>query len=310
MSPRLFAPFLALLAATAAGCAGDEENQEDVPVDDDIRADEAAALINGEVVSPAQFPATVFLVQRKCTAAKVAPGTFLTAAHCVFDAVMKSPALIKGDPLTITRDPSKDPTGTTLTVTDVIMSPEWQAACTSRMCATSNVTATLDAPDVAVVKTDQDLPDVRTAAIDEKPLARGDRVIVLGYGCEAGVLAGRPKLDERKLKFSETAIISPFRAAHAGSPITRDDVQTVASSYALTAGPGFVKARAGLCPGDSGGPVYRWRGSSLVVVGVNSTYTFKADDTVGMPVTNFHTRLDNQSKHFVARWLRDQGAIR
>lgn len=296
------------VAAFAAGC-GSEDTDEVPELDDDAKADEAAALIGGEVVSAAQFPATVFMVQRRCTAAKVAPRTFLTAAHCVFDAMRRTPSLAKDDVLTFTRDPSTDPTGKTLKVAEVILSPEWKAACTAKPCISADITATLDAADVAVVKTTEDLPDVKVAAIEDKPLARGDRVIVLGYGCEAGVQAGRPKLEERRLKFAETSIVSPYRTAHRESPVKREGVASLAGSYAVTAGPGMVRAKAGLCPGDSGGPVYRWRGSQLVVVGVNSGYTFLPDDLTGMPVTNLHTRLDRESKHFVARWLREQGAL-
>jgi secreted trypsin-like serine protease len=309
MRPRPFlAACLALLAASAAGCAS-ESADDDAAVDDGARADQAAALIGGEIVSPAQFPATVFLVQRKCTAAKVAPRVFLTAAHCVWQAISKQPTLAKGDVLGVTRDPSKDPTGTQVTVTDVLISPEWQAACTAQACVSSDITAKLDAADVAIIKTETDIADVKVAPIEDRPLARGDRVIVLGYGCEKGVQGERPKIDERRLKFSETSVISPTATVHVGSPIARPDVPTVAASYTVTGGPGLVRAKAGLCPGDSGGPVYRWRGSQLVVVGVNSTYTFAPDDLIGMPVTNFHTRLDDQSKHFVARWLRANGAM-
>lgn len=295
----------ALLAVTAVGCASEED--ADVGQDALDPADEASALINGEVASPAQFPATVFLIEKKCTAAKVAPKVLLTAAHCVWDAMAKEPSLAPGRPLSYAKDPKLP--GKPLTVTSVVIHPAWQAACTKDACISNEVTAKLDAPDVAVIKVETDLDDVRVAQIEDKPLERGDRVIVLGYGCEAGVMGERPKLDERKLKFSETSIIPATRTAHEGSPVTREDVPKVAGSYAITGGPGLVNARAGLCPGDSGGPVYRWRGSKLVVVGVNSNYTFKADDTVGLPVTNFHTRLDGRSQHQVAKFLREQGAI-
>ncbi len=310
MLPVRQAGLLLALLATVAACASESSDESgEGSVDDGDRADEAAALVNGEVASPAQFPATVFLVKQKCTAAKVAPRVLLTAAHCLFDAFAKAPSLVKGGGVHYTRDTKADAVGKTAVVTDVILHPAWQAACEKAACVSNEIMAKIDAPDVAIVKLEKDLDDIRTAVIEEKPLARGDRVIVLGYGCEAGVMGGRPKLDDRRLKFSETSIIPATRTVHAGSPITQPDVAMVAGSYAITGGPGLVGARAGLCPGDSGGPVYRWRGSQLVVVGVNSNYTFKPDDVVGLPVANFHTRLDGQSRHGVAKWLRANGAL-
>lgn len=309
MVPFRKAGLLLALLATVVGCASEQASEEEGSLDDGDRTDEAAALVNGEVASPAQFPATVFLVKQKCTAAKVAPNVLLTAAHCLFDAFGKTPSLAKSATIHYTRATKADAVGKPLVVTDVLIHPVWQAACEKTACISNEVTAKIDAPDLAIVKVETDLDDIRIALVEEKPLGRGDRVIVLGYGCEAGVMGARPKIDERRLKFSETSIIAATRTAHEGSPITQPEIATVAGSYAVTGGPGLVNARAGLCPGDSGGPVYRWRGSQLVVVGVNSNYTFRPDDTVGLPVTNFHTRLDGQSRHGVAKWLRENGAL-
>ncbi len=81
----------------------------------------------------------------------------------------------------------------------------------------------------------------------------------------------------------------------------------------MTAGPGArgASAAAGLCPGDSGGPLYRKRDGGWAVVGVNSNYTLalEADDSVGLPITNWHTRLDGKSRHDVATWLRSVNAL-
>jgi hypothetical protein len=96
---------------------------------------------------------------------------------------------------------------------------------------------------------------------------------------------------------------------HDGSAVLAADVPQVASIYALTSGPGAAKARAGLCPGDSGAALYRKREGRLVVVGVASNYTLgpEAKDQLGLPITNWHTRLDASSKHDVAGWLKSLG---
>jgi hypothetical protein len=45
------------------------------------------------------------------------------------------------------------------------------------------------------------------------------------------------------------------------------------------------------------------------VVGVNSNYTLgpEAKDSVGLPITNWHTRLDDASRHGVGAWLKAVG---
>jgi hypothetical protein len=70
-------------------------------------------------------------------------------------------------------------------------------------------------------------------------------------------------------------------------------------------GPGTGTSQAGgLCPGDSGGALYR-EGTNRVV-GVNASYTFLPDSNV--PVTNWHTRLDGDARWGVASWLESFGA--
>ena len=49
---------------------------------------------------------------------------------------------------------------------------------------------------------------------------------------------------------------------------------------------------ASICPGDSGGPVYRDDGTQTKIVGVNSYYDFAPSDTQGISFANWHTRLD------------------
>ncbi len=74
--------------------------------------------------------------------------------------------------------------------------------------------------------------------------------------------------------------------------------------------PGRSAKKSGLCPGDSGGPLYEESASgALSVVGINSNYTFAPEDVdpAGLPVTNWHTRIDDGSSHKVASWLSSVG---
>ena len=170
------------------------------------------------------------------------------------------------------------------------------------------MTARLDAADVAVIELATDLADVPVATVASAPLAAGERVTVLGFGCTAGVLVADTR-EALTLKYAETKLVPAERAVHDGSPVLATELAQVAGIYSLTAGPGAARSKAGLCPGDSGGPLYAKRDGVLVVVGVNSNYTLgpEAKDSVGLPVTNWHTRLDDASRHGISAWLKTVG---
>ena len=175
-----------------------------------------------------------------------------------------------GSRLSVAHDPAKGYAD--VEVAAVHVHPAWMKACEDAYCAASSVTARLDAPDVAVIDLATDLADVPAASIDSEALAAGDRVTLIGFGCTAGVLV--PDARERvTLKYADTRLVPADRAVHDGSAVLAADVPQVAGIYSLTSGPGAAKARAGLCPGDSGGALYKKRDGQLVVVGVSSNYT-------------------------------------
>ena len=289
----------AVLALGGAACASPSDaNEPDTEHGDD-------ALGGGKAANATQFPATVYL-KSGCTATKVAPKRLLTAAHCVLDPATVSIRFPKGSKIDVARDPAKGYAA--FEIADVHVHPTWLKACEDAYCAASSVTAKLDAADVAVLELTTDLADVPLAPIAAAPLAAGERVTVLGFGCTSGVLVPDAR-SAISLKYAETRLVPADRAVHDGSPVLAADVAQVAASYSLTAGPGAARAKAGLCPGDSGGPLYAMRDGALVVVGVNSNYTLgpEAKDDVGLPITNWHTRLDDASRHGVGAWLRSVG---
>jgi V8-like Glu-specific endopeptidase len=291
----------ALAALGGAACAVPSDTSE--PEADAEQGDDA--LIGGKVASATQFPAVVYL-KSGCTATKVAPKQLLTAAHCVLDPATVSIRFPKGSKIAIAHQPGKG--YVELEVAAVDVHPAWLKACEDAYCAASSVTARLDAADVAVIELTTDLVDVPVATVAAAPLTAGERVTVLGFGCTAGVLVPDGR-DALSLKYAETRLVSAGRAVHDGSAVLATDVPQVAGIYSLTAGPGAARSKVGLCPGDSGGPLYAKRDGVLVVVGVSSNYTLgpEAKDSVGLPITNWHTRLDDASRHGVAAWLRTLG---
>jgi secreted trypsin-like serine protease len=294
---------VAVCLAAATGCSAPSADEDEV----EVEAGEDA-LIGGAPATVADFPSTLYL-KRGCTAAKVAPKMLLTAAHCVLDPSTLDLKYGVSKPIELSREPSKG--FTSHAVAAVHVHGAWTRACQEEYCGSSSVTATIDAADVAVVELAADLADVPAAAIDTTPLAARDRVTVLGFGCTEGVLA-EDKRGTITLKFAETSIVPASRAVHAGSPATASSLAQIGGIYAMTPGPARVKSAGGLCPGDSGGPLYRKRGDTLVVVGVNANYTLRPGekDLAGIPVTNWHTRLDDRSRHGIAAWLRSVGAVR
>lgn len=297
---RRAAILFACLAA-ACGSAGSGETEPDEASGED-------ALIGGAPATVAQFPSTLYL-KKGCTAAKVAEKRLLTAAHCVIDGSTLDPRYGPDKPVELTREPAKG--FTSHAVAKLHVHPKWVPACESAYCASSSVTATLDAADVAVIELADDLDGVPIAPIDTAPLATREKVTVLGFGCTNGVLAEDART-EVTLKFAETKILTPSRALHEGSPVEATQLGQVSGIYAMTPGPARVKNAGGLCPGDSGGPLYKKQGDALVVVGVNANYTLRPGekDLAGIPVTNWHTRLDDRSRLGVGAWLASVGALR
>jgi hypothetical protein len=228
------------------------------------------ALVGGHVAEESEYPTTVFI--GNCTGTKVGPLHFLTAAHCVN---------ASNTSLFVTTDNNAQ-SGVTLPVLSVNIHPEY-AQCTA--CNGNDDFGMR--PDVALLIVSELTPDIPIADIDPSPVAVGDEVTLTGYGCENGV--GQPSGPAR-LKVGDTHSVDP-------SEVT-DGVNTPAA-YVTTLGPALDPASPGLCPGDSGGPLYR-TGTNLVV-GVNALVSYGGP--TGTPYGNWHTRLDTASRYDVYSWL-------
>ncbi len=298
------APVWSVLAATAtsflvAGCQVEAEEESD-----DANAD----LIGGS--SGVYMPATLH-IEAGCTAAKIGPKALLTAAHCVLDLSNLEPKYDTTRTIGLSTKPASGYRA--YAVARVHVHPAYLEKCRATLCSISAVVAKLDAPDIAVVELTEEVRNVPVVKIDARPLAAGDRVVIEGFGCTEGVLAEDTRKIER-LTSAETTITAPNAALHEGSYVESADLPVYSGNYALTPGPAKSARAAGLCPGDSGGPLYARRirtsrervrrASDLVIVGVNANYTLRADDVQGLPVTNWHTRVDDASRNGVAEWLR------
>jgi hypothetical protein len=114
------------------------------------------------------------------------------------------------------------------------------------------------------------------------------------------------------LKYAQLAALPATALLHPGGYFTSAADPTfvnLGGSYFFTPGKNLVATAASLCPGDSGGPVYRTNRTAETIVGVNAYYSFKppSEDGPGVSVTNWHTRLDSGARNGVATWLHGLG---
>ena len=270
---------LALLALTATAC---DNQATDLPAD---VATTSGELVGGHVATEAEFPSAVFIFN--CTAAKVGPRHFLTAAHCINDANRQVPPGFSGIQMTPANDASNP---RILNVVSAHILPEWTAgepSCEGFLCGFGFV------PDVALIIVAEDTPDVPAARIDDTPVVPGDAVVMTGYGCENGFDQPSPPA---RFKVHQTVAVDPL--------IYSPGEQEVAEAYVVTPGLDGNPSSASLCAGDSGGPLYR-AGTNLVV-GVNALAAWTSPQ--GITFANWHTRLDIASRANVFGFLKDLGA--
>lgn len=230
-------------------------------------------LVGGRVPTEAEYPATVHL--GGCTGVKVGPYHFLSAAHCFSGSEQYLSVTAENEPTTYQ----------TLTISSVNIHPEY-ASCTA--CANDGSMSDFGyRPDVALIIVQEATPSIPEAVIDPTPVLVGDPVTLSGYGCENGV--GQPSGPAR-FKVGDTEAVDPFELSGATS---------IPDGYVTTFGPAIDEDSPGLCPGDSGGPLYRT--DTNLVVGINALVSYQIGS--GTPVGNWHTRLDEESRYDVWSWL-------
>jgi len=283
-----------LFPIAVLACSGERATEEESP----------KPLIGGTFVTGAEAGATL-RIGGTCTAAKVGPRLVLTAAHCLFDQNGPKPTFAAGKKIGI--EPGNGTPAREVTVRRIHVHPTWVQACATDNC-TAVGSSNVFASDVGLVETVEEIADVPTALVDADPVGPGVEVTLAGNGCENGVGVTPSWLSGvlRRLKMEDAFVLPVEATLHTGSYVAPDQLSRLAGYKLITPGPAYATAKSGLCPGDSGGPLYRAKTGALVIVGINASYTFSARAT-GLPVTNWHTRLDDQSADRVASWLAERG---
>jgi hypothetical protein len=118
-------------------------------------------------------------------------------------------------------------------------------------------------------------------------------VTLNGYGCTA-LSEANPN---PTLRFADTTT-QPMSELTKYA-FTDSDVSVIEASYSLTVA---TSTTPSICPGDSGGPVYR-KGTPIIV-GVNST---SIPGENGKPTFDWYPRLDGKARFGIAQWLEGLG---
>lgn len=257
-------------------------------------------IINGQRAEPGQFPFIVGI--RGCTAAKVGPRHFLTAAHCMYS----GPGAYHPAPIA-TIHASELPAPMAISAARVVKAPvhpTWLEACRRIRCTGHETGGGNDTPgraDIAMLVIDRDSPAIPVVKVLYEPVLPGTEVTLAGYGCTRGINTGGGD----GLTYGVTRTSGPDLLRHPGS-LYASIADMTAQSFLITPGTKLDPAAPALCPGDSGGPLLTLVNGEWNLIGIASDYTFtgRYEATGAVPMTNLHTRVDDQSMHKVGEWVR------
>ncbi len=304
---------LASTVALLAGCADHAATGEDALATLD------QALIGGDPATADYFRSTVGIGD-ECTAAKVGPRLFLTAAHCV---AVPRPArhttpppgypandgvddpYVAGQPLLIQWGLDADGPSGTFTIVQTSIHPSWWTYPSSP----DPVFDEDSTADIAVIEIAEDTPEIPEARVELDAIAPGTPVVEVGWGCEESVYTpdthlGRFKAHESTTLPPETALT--YVTSISSWPPAESTMTAIMGAYLFTPGRTQDPDTASLCPGDSGGPLYLQDSSDPRVVGVNSNYTFTSDGS-GVSWNDWHTQTALGSFHGIGEWLENLG---
>jgi hypothetical protein len=215
-----------------------------------------------------------------------------------------------------------------VTIKRSVLSPPWLQFAKSNK--NSGYGDLLDAgrSDLAIIETEEEIGKVVAgivpASVDTRTVASDADITVVGFGCEKWELDAQGNVEDNwgsrvTGEFGRTNTLSARKTSQldwedSGDYYTElgytfDDVleyfEVVTKGYMISAGPAIPPPRKGaprigICPGDSGGGVYRGPDDSRVV-GVNSGFYFGFDP--GPASLSVYGRTNGDGG--VAKWLKN-----
>jgi hypothetical protein len=253
-----FVPFIVICLATI-GCRTTNTSS-------------VAKVVGGQPVNSGEFQSTVQTFG-SCTAVKIGPKLFLTAAHCAMDprSGLRVNELLDIEYRSLSSQKNHRPRVTSI---DVFPGYVHDARGTEEYL--SNF-------DIAVFRVDQTTPGFDVSPVSFEPIQVNDRVILAGYGCE---------VDRHDRTWDQYGVLKTVE----------NRVSRLFSGVFTTPRTDDSNDPARLCSGDSGGPTFLANGSSNPpVVGINA---WRSQDSV--PYASAMTRIDSDTDWqgtSVATWL-------
>jgi V8-like Glu-specific endopeptidase len=312
MSKAWLAVIAAFIATTTACAAPSAEEDETSP--------DESKLVGGQLDTNEAFKTVVLLTDQVrtnnyeaggCTATKIGRFTFVTAAHCIKRSIpetsmvtmtmahQRADGRYEGAEFNVGLALHSSTGGTFDKTSQGGIAPEYW----------------VDRADIAVVRAypsysrdpnnaEAFLDLIPVSPLDEDAVQPGETLTAVGYGCREGIYKGSTSLPRRQ--FGTMRTITP--AAAKGDfwlPANSKgvDFDKLAARYLFTAGKAMDADAVSLCPGDSGGPVFRKHNGVNHLAGVNAYYTVRSFSG-GVAYSNWHTRVDRQSAGDVHTWIR------
>jgi len=261
---------------------------------DELASD--AKLIGGEITNDPLLASFVSI--GGCSAVLATPRVIMTAAHCIHNFSTTGDirsSYRAGRTITFRNNANS----VQAKIASSHVHPSWEKACTaSRPCDPKRAGAGNDpsVSDLAVIVLTENVTAIPSANVDLSAVQAGDEVVVAGYGCETGINRGN---SGNRKAMATKAVDGTTALAHSGSERGDAIAETLSANFVT---PGKEDGGPSLCPGDSGGPVYR-RGTNKLV-GINADYTFigEYEQTGAIAKTNIHAKFNATS---VTPWLKD-----
>jgi V8-like Glu-specific endopeptidase len=288
---RTFLGWASLLMLGAFGCS----SPHDAPQE---RIGGVSPELIGGDAGVAPFT-SVLDIQNGCTAVMIGPNQILTAAHCVVDIDYEAGLPMKttirsryapGAFIQVANASSitSDTGWFSSAIVSVDVHPSYLSTCSGGCQYTFSLHPPFP-PDLAVITIATHFPACfGLPALFVSPQF-GDKVEEVGYGCEDHLGGNRPS--PPRFKIAEDTLLDPSDwEVPLSFPVT--DVAAFSENYVITRGV-MSGGQASLCPGDSGGPLFR---GSLTnggyVAGINAYYTFPTPDH-GISEINVFARVDS-----------------
>lgn len=245
-----------------------------------------------------------------CTAAKISPNQFLTAAHCVLESNHKNWYLPEHSKpgsfyyYSFGRDLSKAEPVFALQIKKVSIHPLLQNCLNKgKYFPAQCQVKKLPNPDLAIVSVEPGVGpffEAPTLPFDFTPNRSGDEIILTGYGAQEDGDITPPIL-----KYGYSRVASPEELEKAVQGTSAAQMGFLQSGFYFgSLGPLLNSQYPNLGSGDSGGPVLKEYPDRIV--GVNSSAVCLDDAPAECEVTsnNFFTRIDSKATLPVERWIK------